>query len=391
MAASRPTVAVFSPQRGVVRRVAVGGCEVTLRTCETPAPRGFRRGPGVRPPARRTAVLSRLSLCALFVVFAACPGPTPDCRVGADCASGVCLRDGTCQAPAVDAGTDAGTTLEDGGTLVTDAGLDAGSTDGGHDAGFDAGTPVGCLPNHDGTIERGEVFFQSGLRATFKISGAATFNTAGATATDGGRTWDFTGALAGDSSRLVETKPLAGEWYEASYPDAGYVTELSTGFLGVFGTTSEGLYLQGVVSPTSGSGETKVTYTPWIKVLQFPLTAGASWNTETTVEGKYEGKTIGSFQFVGVLGLPFQKEVYTSTVDRSGDAVTPFATFPTLRVRTVLDRSTSIYGAVWTHLLTKRTYSWNTECFGTVAAATSVDDEASTEFTSAAEVRRLSP
>ena len=32
------------------------------------------------------------------LALVACPGPVVDCRVGADCASGVCLRDGTCGA-----------------------------------------------------------------------------------------------------------------------------------------------------------------------------------------------------------------------------------------------------------------------------------------------------
>lgn len=365
-----------------------GRSGTSLQRNKQTTPVGFLPAPGVW--ARPVRHLFATSLFALFLT--ACPGPvTPDCRVGADCASGVCRGDGTCAPIAtVDAGHDAGTTSDDAGAQGTDAGHDAGAMS---DAGFDAGMPIGCQPNHDGTIERSEVFFQAGLRATFKISGAATFDTAGTAAADGGRRWDFTPALTGDTSRLVETKPLQGEWYESTFPDAGYVTELgSGGLLGVFGTTADGLYLQGVVSPAMGSSQTKVTYDPWVKVLQFPLVAGASWTTETTVSGEYEGKIIGTFATVGVFGLPFQKETYTSSVDRSGDAVTPFSTFPSLRVRTVMERYTRIYTLnPWTKFLTLRTFSWNAECFGTVATVSSTDDETATEFTSAAEVRRLSP
>jgi hypothetical protein len=273
-----------------------------------------------------------------------------------------------------------------GGGSATGGG---GSVGGGTGAG-DAG-PIGCIPNEDGRIDRTEVFFQPGLRATFKISGAATFDTAGMAATDGGRRWDFTAPLAGDNSRLVETKTLAGEWYEANFPDAGYVTELGQGgaLRGVFGTTADALYLQGVVS-TAADGGTELHYAPWVKVLQFPLEPGASWATTSTVSGKYQGFVVGNAQFF--TGLPFQEETYTSAVDRAGDALTPFSNFHTLRVRTVMVRSTRVYANLgWTPILTLRSFNWNTECFGTVATLTSTDNEASTEFTNAVEVRRLSP
>lgn len=333
----------------------------------------------------RSLVISLGSLALL-----ACPGPPVDCRVGADCASGVCNRDGTCgPVSALDAGTDAGGVTDDGGQ----PGVDGGTPDGGTpDGGIDGGLPLGCIPNEDGRIERGEVFFQAGLRATFKISGPASFDTSGVAATDGGKRWDFTSALAGDTSRLVETKSLQGEWFESAFPDAGYVTELGQGgaLLGVFGTTADALYLQGVVSTTDGSTSTQLQYAPWVKVLQFPLQAGASWATDTTVSGTYQGYVVGNAAFG--TGLPFQREVYTSNVDRAGDALTPFSNFHSLRVRTVMERFTRVYTLnPWYLTTTLRTFSWNTECFGTVAAVSSTNNETATEFTDAGEVRRLSP
>jgi hypothetical protein len=312
-----------------------------------------------------------------------------DCRVGADCASGICLRDGTCQPETTDGGTGGGTTgggqgggsaQGGGGGSATGGGTGGGTSDGGvTDAGVpDSGVPVGCLPNRDGRIDRNEVFFQPGLRATYRISGAATFDTRG---TDGG--WDFTGALNGDASRLVETRALAGQWFEADFPDAGYVTELGQGsdLLGVFSATSDALYLQGVVSPADGATSTRIRYSPWVKVLQFPLRSGDSWQTDSTVSGRYNGLVIG-------IATPLQDELYQMNVDRMGTATTPFASFDVLRVRTTMTRSFPF--TVFPNIVI-RSFSWNTECFGTVAAVTSTNNETSTDFTSAAEVRRLSP
>lgn len=310
------------------------------------------------------------------------------CRVGADCASGICLRDGTCQAESTDGGTGGGTTgggqggggsqTGGGGGSTTGGGAGGGSSDGGMtDSGVpDSGMPVGCLPNRDGRIDRDEVFFQPGLRATYRISGAATFDTRG---TDGG--WDFTGALNGDASRLVETRAVTGQWFEADFPDGGYVTELGQGsdLLGVFSATSDALYLQGVVSPADGTTSTRIRYTPWIKVLQFPLRSGDTWQTDSSVSGRYNGLVIG-------FATPVQNEKYEMSVDRTGTALTPFASFDVLRVRTTMTRSLNFVPSIII-----RSFSWNTECFGTVAAVTSTNNETSTDFTSAAEVRRLSP
>ncbi|MEW5737328.1 MAG: hypothetical protein AB1938_00290 [Myxococcota bacterium] len=332
--------------------------------------------------------MRRLSLFAgAALVLAACPGPSVDCRVGADCASGVCRSDGTC-AP-VDAGVgggggDLGGGAGGGGGGMGGGGGTGGGTGGGAqedggtpDAGTDAGMPVGCQPNRDGVVQRNEIFLQPGLRATFLTSGSATFDTAGTAQADGGRFWDFSGPLSGDASRLVETRSLQGTWFESEYPDAGYYTELGQGtdLLAVFGATSDGLYLQGVVSTTDDLFSTRVRYAPWVKVLQFPLRAGDTWSTTTSVSGRFNGVVLG-----------IQSETYSAQVDRVGDAKTPYATFGSLRVRTVMSRTINFVPT-----LTLRTYQWVTECFGTVATVQSQDNETSTEFTNAKEVRRLAP
>ncbi|MCC6337740.1 MAG: hypothetical protein IT380_27575 [Myxococcales bacterium] len=320
-----------------------------------------------------------LSLFAC-AALAGCPGPSVDCRVGADCASGVCRSDGTC-AP-VDAGVGGSGGGETGGGTggggSSGGGMGGGSGDGGTpDGGTDAGMPVGCQPNRDGVVQRSEIFLQPGLRATFLTSGAATFDTAGTAQADGGRFWDFSTALSGDASRLVETRSVQGTWFEAEYPDAGYYTELGQGteLLAVFGATPDGLYLQGVVSTTDDLFSTRVRYSPWVKVLQFPLRSGDTWSTTTSVSGRFNGVVLG-----------IQSETYASQVDRVGDAKTPYATFGSLRVRTVMNRTINFVPT-----LTLRTFTWVTECFGSIATAQSQDNETSTEFTDVKEVRRLSP
>jgi hypothetical protein len=73
-------------------------------------------------------------------------------------------------------------------------------------------------------------------------------------------------------------------------------------------------------------------------------------------------------------------------IDRAGDVKTPYATFPSLRVRTVMTRTIN-----YVTTLTQRSYSFNTECFGTIATVTANSTETNTEFTSVKEVKRLSP
>ena len=66
---------------------------------------------------------------------------------------------------------------------------------------------------------------------------------------------------------------------------------------------------------------------------------------------------------------------------------TPYGAFPVLRVGTVLTRS----GAARHVYRDGRTYAWIAECFGSVATATSTDNETNAEFTNDAEVRRVAP
>jgi hypothetical protein len=307
-------------------------------------------------------------------LVAACSSdPARACRVGADCASGVCGSDGVC---AGDGGTDGldGSSGNDGSLS------DGGTTDG---SGGDSSLP-GCVPNKDGIITRAEVPIAAGLHATYKIAasdaGDVPVNLVGTTLAGGKRAWDFTAPLAGDATVVVETQPLVGKWYAPDYAGATYASKLSERYdlIGVFETTPDAILLRGVVSPSGTTSKTELTNTPPVPALKFPLQAGAKWNTATKVGGT--AAALG-----GVLVTTYD-EVYTSEVDAAGELKTPLGTFDVLRVKTVLVRTIGFLPST-----TVRTFAFVTECYGTVATVTSADNETTAEFTKAVEIRRISP
>lgn len=310
-------------------------------------------------------VLLASSVSAVVVMIAACDDAgVRACRVGADCASGVCTPEGTCAPVATgddpEASSDAG--AADG----------AAPPDGG--AGGDASLP-GCTPNGDGLVTRDEVPLAAGLRATFRVAEDVDVSTAGTPRPDGTRLWDFAGALANDANVIIETMPLAGKWYGAKYAGASYATKLrnDSDLVGVFETGPGAITLRGVVSPDDGLYRTELAYEPAVSILAFPLKMGATWSTDAGVSGV-------------AIGVPSAySEEYESEVDAKGDLKTPLGTFPVLRVRTLLTRTVGFS-------VTKvRTFAFVTECYGTVATVTSEDDEGDVEFTHALEIRRIAP
>jgi len=315
-------------------------------------------------------------LTAALLLLAGCPAPQQEgCRSGEDCESGICLRDGTCGAPAAptpdggeatpDAGTaaqDAGTTGEDGGTQP-----DSGTPD--------AGQPQGCTPNADGTLGAGELPLRAGLSGTFRTAVNASWSTTGQPLPDGGTRWDLATALPGDTSEPLQTLAVAGAWYADAFPTGTYAARLSSTseLLGVFRVASDGLSLLGIVSPDSGLAKTKVTYDPPVPILPLPLNTGDSWQTTTTAMGFYQG------------AYSFWTEAYDGAVTARGELVTPLGTFPVLRVSTGLRRTVGVL------VTNTRSHAFASECFGSVATVVSEPGETNLEFTQAAEIRRLTP
>lgn len=324
------------------------------------------------------------SAVASLVAFACTDnGDARACRVGSDCASGICGDNGECVGvdatkPAGDGGLE-GNTITDGGPELVDATL------------IDAALP-GCVPNNDGVITRAEVPLQAGLRATYKVAtNPPEVSTTAGVPIDGGtrRLWDFAGSYGSDQSVIVETLPLAGKWYGPKFVGATYATRLtqSSDLLGVFEVAQGGITLRGVVSPTDGDKRTELTYTPPPSVLQFPLQMGATWKTDASISGVAPVPGYPTLASQSVDGNA--NETYEAKADAAGTLKTPFGSFEVIRVSTVLTRKLSWLG--WpVSTTTVRSYAWVTECFGTVANATSQDNETDAEFRPA-ELRRLAP
>jgi len=288
------------------------------------------------------------------------------CQTGADCASGAC-EDGAC----IDLGTGGGGTGGDATDTSSDATDGSGGSTSTNGTGGGSGT---CAPNHDGTIERGEVYFVVGANAKFKAATNTTFDTSGVMES-GKQTWHLEQAFSGDHLTIVEAIDPTGAWYAADFAGATYAASLSESstLLGVFEATDDALLLRGVVSPDGGLTKTELTYDPPVRVLKFPLTENATWTDTATITGYTSG----------VYGIYYEN--YSSKVDAHGDVVTPFSTFDSLRVHVTLTRTV---GALVT---VTQTMAFVSECFGSIATLTSGTNETGAEFSNVAEVRRLSP
>jgi hypothetical protein len=303
---------------------------------------------------QRSKAVIVVAIATIASAVTACAGGDPAaCQTGSQCESGVCLADGTCL-PAPDGGTNPG-------------------TDGGDDS--DGATTNTCSPNHDGVISRDEAPLAPGRTATFRVALDVPVDTAGQPGTGGARVWDFSTAKSGDTDVESKLEAIDGTWFADSFIGASYYTRLSQTeeLLGVFELTDTALLLRGVVSPSGGLARTELVYDPPVTVMKLPLSGSSSWDETTTVSGFASGVAA------------YYTERYQSSVDASGDLVTPYGTFPVLRVRTELTRTV---GAAVT---TKRSFLFVSECFTTVASVTSKDYESTVEFDQAAELRRLAP
>jgi hypothetical protein len=291
--------------------------------------------------------------CSIALAVAACGGSGDGpCTRDDECASHFCKADGTCGPAPVDA----------------PAGSD-GATD---------GTTGLCTPDHDGSITIAELPLIAGRMATFRIATNATWSTAGQANAGGSRSWDLRGQLANDVDTPVALAAPTNAWW-MSVPElatASYAAPLSASsdLLGVFATSATGVTLLGVVSPSGGTFRTELTYDPPAQILALPFHAGSTWTSTSTVSGYAQGV------------LTAYTERYDSRVDQVGSMTTPYGDFPVLRVATDLTRTAGL-----TTLLTKRTFAWIAECFGSIATVQSQDFATGAEFSDDAEVRRLAP
>lgn len=322
-------------------------------------------------------VLVAASLVALggAVLAGGCVASPPVviCHLGSECESGIC-DDGVCVDP-TGSSTKSSTGSGDGGS---GGGMSSSTTSTAASMSTTTSSSSGgtCLPNHDGTITAAEVPLMAGVSAKFMAATGVTFATMGTDAGGGKRNWDLAQTFTGDHLALIEAQPIAGQWFAEDFAGASYAAKLSetNDLLGVFEIAGDSLLLRGVVSPSDGVTSTNLAYDPPVLVLSFPLTKSKTWKTtNTNVSGLAQGVFANYF------------ETYDNSIDADGTLDTPFGSFDVLRVRTTLTRT---IGFVTT---TVRSFSFTTECFGTVATVRAQDNESSAEFSDIAELRRLTP
>ena len=297
-------------------------------------------------------------------LLAGCAADAPrECQTGADCPSGACDTEGRC----VDGASGGAGAAAGGGGSGGEASLGGG--------GSGQGGSGLCSPNGDGVIEETEITLAAGLSAKVRAAQDATVDSGGEAQGDGSRLWDFSAALPGDHALLIETLPLAGAWYEAVFASATYAARLSDSeeLLGVFEAAPGALLLRGVVSPEGGLTRTELVYDPPVKVIDFPLEEGKSWQSHSVVSGLALGVAT------------FYQEDYLFEVDAHGEVVTPYGSFQALRVHSRLVRTVAALP------ITIQSHAFMAECFGNVASISSHEYEQATEFSSAAEIRRLTP
>lgn len=383
---------------------------------------------GPSPARRHRAWLAPLPAAALTILaWSAAPGllaacsadQEPACRVGADCASGICNSNGTCGVkpigdagagldgslgdsatadsqvladagdsafPTPDAKTDSGTTPQDGSAVDSpqpdgDAASQPDSDTTKVDVNDqdikvpDTGNPGVCAPNHDGIVVRAEVQLAAGLAAPYLVAQDVSVDLAGVPGEEGKLIWDFAKGFAGDKPVQVKTLDVASQWYGSYYPGATYAARLneSTDLMGVFKLTDDALLLMGAASEKSGLLATRISYDPPVATLKFPMKVGSQWTVKSSASG----------QVNGVLSA------WTEQVDMSvgayGILKTPMGNFPVLRVEAKTEKVLGMFTTTY------RSVAFLAECFGVVGKADSAANEKSALFTNAAEVRRIAP
>jgi hypothetical protein len=243
-------------------------------------------------------------------------------------------------------------------------------------------TALPCLPNLDGQIDAAEAQHVLGVPANFLISPAGAtrqVDLEGTVDDTGVRVFDWGTDLADDQHASFTATAASGKWYASSFPSNAFVVPYDAGdaLEAVYQQDASNLWLLGLASAQQNppQGKTLLVYSTPIAVLRFPLQVGSSWTSMSVVQN------------ATVLGLPYAgKDTYQVRDDASGHLILPDLTLTQAhRVRTTLTTEPAIGP-----MLVRRQVSFIFECFGEVARAASRDNETNDDFTTAAEVRRLS-
>ena len=302
---------------------------------------------------------------AFFLSISGCGGATHACRGDDECGDGVCVN-GACR-PLASPDLASALPATDGG--VIDLAQPVPAQDGA--LALDA-IASACTFNSDGVIDRSEEPFLVGLGALFAVNPAGSTTPVNETASNG--TWDFSAVVTNETKVFDQILSPSGQWWSSDFPDATYAEKLEDGqsILGVYRVTSDRLELLGLVSEQSGLQQTELTYSTPIPLLEFPIHKDDHFTAQSNLTGMLNG-------FPGFIA----QDSYDITVDARGTTRVPAGSFDTLRIRMSYTQTVNFVPT------TRITYLHLAECYGAVARVRSQDNETSTDFTQAAEYRRL--
>jgi hypothetical protein len=245
-------------------------------------------------------------------------------------------------------------------------------------SGGGAGGSIACLPNLDGKIDATEFKAVLGIQVSYLVGNDRPVNLVGTVDTAGHRLWDYSTDDASDGVIGIEATSLVGKWYQASFTGGQWVAPADAlgKIEGVYSSDDGAVYLHGLASKveSGAEGKTLLVYDEKVTVYRFPLAPGVSFTSESTVTNGI------------VNNLPYNgKHTYEVKDDATGELKLYDYDFTQAhRIRTTL----TIHNAQGADVVRRQT-GFVYECFGEVMRATAKDNEPSEDFTTAAELRRL--
>ncbi|HUB09524.1 MAG TPA: hypothetical protein VMB50_21145 [Myxococcales bacterium] len=241
---------------------------------------------------------------------------------------------------------------------------------------------LSCLPNLDGRIDASELPIALGVPETFLVSPPGTtrsVDVVGQADDAGQRVWDWSVDYADDKLATLAASALTGKWYASSFPNGQFVLPFDAADQNeaIYSEDATAVWLWGLASSQQNpsSGQTLLPYANGVPVYEFPLQEGSSWNAT----GEVQNGTLEGLPYNGV-------DAYQFDVEDQGILELPELTFTQAMALHITLTTTPAVGAP----LTTREVSFVFECYGEVARATSLPNETQDDFTTAAEVRRLS-
>ena len=298
------------------------------------------------------------SLLLGIVTVAGCADPEQfhGCLSNDDCGGATCVA-GRCSAAPRDLSVGGGATaIDQAGPTTTDGGV----------------TTL-CSPNHDGVIDRDEIVVLVGAGPGYAVNTPGTTVPVSLEAHSG--VWDFSAPpdYQGGSEQQAFDQLLSakGQWWSADFPSASYAMQAPGGqdLLIVMRSTDGDEEALGYVSQSSQA--TELTYDHPIPLWQFPLAAGKQWTATANVTGRVD--------YVAVV----ESETWELLVTARGTTKVPLGTFDSLQLRIHVTQTIGLQQT------TRYIYQHVAECYGQLARIRSQDNEASPDFTTAAERRRL--